>query len=317
MTSVGLFISAEEHSGRTLLEQARMGEEAGFTDLLVSDHYHPWNEAQGHAPFVWSVTGSIAAATRMRITNGVTCPTVRTHPAIIAQAAATMGELSAGRFRLGVGSGEALNEHILGDPWPPTEVRLQMLEESVEVMRALWTGRQINHHGRHYTVENARIYTLPDKPVEIIMSGFGPHSTALAGRIADGYITTKPAGDFLRQYRDAGGKGPTLGALKACWGPDEDRAMQLAHKLWANEELPGELAQVLPTPAHFEQASQLVTPEMVAETVPCGPDPERHLASITQYLEAGFDEIYVNQIGPDLGGYLKFFNDEIQPRLSL
>ena len=149
------------------------------------------------------------------------------------------------------------------------------------------------------------------------MSGFGPKAIALAGRIADGYITTQPSSDSLQQYRNAGGKGPTLGALKACYGPDEAEAKRLAHRLWANEQLPGELAQVLPTPAHFEQASQLVSPDMVAETVPSGPDPERHVASIAQYLEAGFDEIYVNQIGPDLAGYLKFFNDELRPRLSL
>lgn len=317
MTTVGLFISAEEHGGRALVEQAKMGEQAGFRDLLISDHYHPWNEAQGQAPFVWAVTGAIAATTGLRITTGVTCPTVRTHPAVIAQAAATMGEMSAGRFRLGVGSGEALNEHILGDRWPETDVRLEMLEEAIEIMRLLWQGHQASHRGRHYTVENARIYTLPERPVEVIVSGFGPKATALAGRIADGYITTQPAADFLEQYRKCGGKGPTLGALKACYGPDEAQAKKLAHRLWANEQLPGELAQVLPTPAHFEQASELVTEDMVAETVPCGPDPERHVASISQYLEAGFDEIYVNQIGPDLAGYLKFFNDEIRPRLSL
>lgn len=317
MTSIGLFVSAEEHGGRTLLEQAGLGEEAGFRDLLISDHYHPWNEAQGQAPFVWAVTGAIAATTGLRITTGVTCPTVRTHPAIIAQAAATMGELSGGRFRLGVGSGEALNEHILGDRWPEADVRLEMLEEAVEVMRALWQGSEVSHRGRYYTVENARIYTLPERPVEVIVSGFGPKATALAARIADGYITTKPSSDFLEQYKVAGGKGPTLGALKACYGPDEAEARRLAHRLWANEELPGELAQVLPTPTHFEQASQLVTEDMVAETVPCGPDPERHAASITQYLEAGFDEIYINQMGPDLAGYLKFFNDEVRPRLSL
>ncbi len=317
MTTIGLFISAEEHGGRALVDQARMGEEAGFSDLLVSDHYHPWNEAQGQAPFVWSVTGGIAATTSMRITTGVTCPTVRTHPAVIAQAAATMGELSGGRFRLGVGSGEALNEHILGDRWPETDVRLEMLEEAVEVMRALWQGSEVSHHGRHYTVENARIYTLPERPVEVVVSGFGPKATALAARIGDGYVTTKPSDGFLQQYREAGGNGPTLGALKACYGTDEKAAKKLAHKLWANEQLPGELAQVLPTPAHFEQASSIVTEDMVAETLPCGPDPERHVSSVTQYLEAGFDEIYVNQIGPDLAGYLKFFNDEVRPRLSL
>lgn len=317
MTTLGLFISAEEHSGRTLVDQARQGEEAGFEEVLVSDHYHPWNEAQGQSPFVWSVTGAIAATTGMRITTGVTCPTVRIHPAVVAQAAASMGELSHGRFRLGVGSGEALNEHIIGHRWPPAETRLEMLEEAVEVMRKLWDGGRVNHRGRHYVVEDARIYTRPDRPVEVIVSGFGPKSIDLAARIADGFITTKPQAPAIERYRRGGGKGPTVAALKHCFGPDEAAARKLAHHLWANEQLPGEMAQVLPSPTHFEQASKLVTEDMVAEVVPCGPDPERHAGAITQYLEAGFDEVFVNQIGPDLAGFLKFFNDEVRPRLSL
>jgi G6PDH family F420-dependent oxidoreductase len=317
MTTLGLFVSGEEHSGNALLAQARQGEEAGFRDLLISDHYHPWNEAQGQSPFVWSVTGAIAAATQMRITTGVTCPTVRIHPAVIAQAAATMGELSKGRFRLGVGSGEALNEHILGDRWPPADVRLEMLEEAVEVMRLLWEGNTVSHHGRHYVVEDARIYTRPEQPVPVLVSGFGAKSIELAARIGDGYVTTKPDRDALGQYRKKNGRGPAIASLKHCFGPNEVEAKKLAHRLWANEQLPGELAQLLPYPAHFEQASALVTEEMVAEVVPCGPDPERHVKAITQYLEAGFDEIYVNQMGPDWAEFLKFFNDEVRPRLSL
>lgn len=317
MATLGLAVSAEEHSGRTLVEQARQAEEAGFRDLLISDHYHPWNEAQGQSPFVWSVMGGIAASTRLRITTGVTCPTVRIHPAVIAQAAATMGELSEGRFRFGVGSGEALNEHILGDHWPSTDVRLEMLEEAVGLIRELWRGEEISHRGHHYVVENARIYTVPPGPIPVIVSAFGPKATAVAARIGDGFITTTPDADAVAAYRAAGGRGPTLGTLKACYGPDEAEAKKLAHHLWANEHLPGEMAQVLPTPSHFEQASELVTEDMVAGTVPCGPDPERHLQSINAYLEAGFDEVYVNQIGPDLGGYLRFFKEELEPRLSL
>jgi G6PDH family F420-dependent oxidoreductase len=316
MARIGLFLSGEEHSGRTLVEHARLGEEAGFADVLVSDHYHPWNDEQGQSPFVWSVLGGIAATTGMRITTGVTCPTVRIHPAIIAQAAATMGELSEGRFRLGVGSGEALNEHILGDPWPPTHIRLEMLEEAIELMRLLWQGDIANHRGKHYRVDNARIYTLPRQQVPILISGFGPKAIDLAARIGDGFVSTSPDGKSLTSYRSAGGKGPTLGALKMCYGTDEAQCRKLA-RLWSVEGLPGEMNQVLPMPAHFEQASSLVTEEMVAESVPCGPDPERHAAAVTKYLEAGYDEIYVNQIGSDLPAFLDFFGKEVRPRLSL
>src|ERR671935_1877103 len=171
---IGFFLSSEEHGPAELVRQARLAEEAGFDRLWISDHYHPWNDQQGHSPFVWSVVGALSEATRLPVTTAVTCPTVRTHPAIVAQAAATSAVLLDGRFALGVGSGEALNEHVLGDAWPDADTRLEMLEEAVEVIRTLWRGGQQDHRGRHYTVQNARIYDLPDTPPSIYVSGFGP-----------------------------------------------------------------------------------------------------------------------------------------------
>jgi G6PDH family F420-dependent oxidoreductase len=317
MPDIGLFISSEEHPASFLLSSARQGEEAGFRSLLVSDHFHPWLDDQGHSPFVWSVLGAVAATTTMTITTGVTCPTIRMHPAINAHAAATMAELAPGRFRFGVGSGEALNEHILGDVWPSTNVRLEMLEESIEVMRKLWAGGVVSHRGRHYTVDDARIYEVPASPIPVIISGFGPKAVGVAARIGDGFITVQPDADGVKQFRSEGGTGPTLGALKVCWGADESEAVALAHHLWRNDGLPGELAQTLPMPAHFDQASSLVTPEMIGTSIPCGPDPERYVEAITRYVDAGFDEIFVNQIGPDLPGFLDFYAREIRPRLSL
>src|SRR5690606_14141473 len=261
VTRIGYVLSCEEFGPQDLVAQARAAEEAGFEALWISDHFHPWNDAQGHSPFVWSVIGALSQATRLPVTVAVTCPTVRIHPAIIAQAAATSAVLCDGRFVLGVGSGEALNEHVLGDVWPTTGVRLEMLEEAVHVIRTLWSGEFVTHRGRHYTVDGARIYTRPPQPPPIYVSGFGPKSIALAGRIGDGYITTKPQPDAVRAFRDGGGGDkPVQGAFKGCYAEREDEAVRVAHERWPNSALPGELAQVLPSPRHFEQAAQLVSP---------------------------------------------------------
>jgi G6PDH family F420-dependent oxidoreductase len=315
---LGYFLSCEEFSPRELLWQARRAEAAGFAGLWISDHYHPWIEAQGQSPFVWSVIGALTEATeRLPVTTAVTCPTVRIHPAVIAQAAATSAAmLGSGRFRLGVGSGEALNEHILGDPWPPADVRLEMLEEAIEVMRELWSGRQIEHRGRHYRVENARIYTLPDEPPPVYVSGFGPKSIALAARVGDGYCSTSPDADAVRRFREqGGGEKPCQAGMKVCWGEDEAAARRTAYERWPNEVLPGELAQVLPNPAHYEQACELVTEEMIGEAVVCGSDVDRHLERIQAYADAGFDGLYVGQIGPEQEGFFAFYEREILPRL--
>jgi G6PDH family F420-dependent oxidoreductase len=317
MPEIGLFVSSEEHPASVLVQSARQAEEAGFGLLLVSDHYHPWLEDQGHSPFVWSVLGAVAATTDLTMTTGVTCPTVRIHPAVIAQAAATVAEMAPGRFRFGIGSGEALNEHILGDHWPPTDVRLEMLEEAMAVMRLLWDGGFVTHHGRHYTVENARVYEKPASPIPLIVSAFGPKAVDVATRLADGFITVEPDADSVARYKSSGGNGLTMGALKMCWGEDEATAVKLAHTRWRNDALPGELAQTLPMPAHFDQASSLVTEQMIADSIPCGPDPERYVQALEGYIDAGFDEIYVNQIGDDLPGFLTFFTKEVRPRLGL
>jgi G6PDH family F420-dependent oxidoreductase len=317
MATVGCFLSSEEHGPRAPARTAREAEEAGFTAALISDHYHPWTDRQGESPFVWSVIGAIAATTKLRVTTGVTCPTVRIHPAVLAQAAATSQLLLEGRFSFGVGSGEALNEQILGDRWPPADVRLEMLEEAVAVIRELWRGGVVNHRGRHYTVERARLYSLPDDPPPILVSGFGPDSTALAARIGDGFVTTAPDPDAIRSYREQGGRGPAIAAAKVCWGPDEAAAGKLAYDLWPTTGVPGELSQELPTPRHFEQAAENVTEEMVTSKIVCGPDPDRHAHQIRRYLDAGFDEVYVGQIGEDQAGYFDFYRREVAHRLGL
>jgi G6PDH family F420-dependent oxidoreductase len=306
---LGYFLSSEEHDPRELIEQAKKAEQAGFHALWISDHYHPWNDEQGHSSFVWSVIGALSQATPLPVTTGVTCPTVRIHPAVIAQAAATSGVLHDGRFTLGVGSGEALNEHILADRWPEADVRLEMLEEAVEVIRTLWRGGQQSHYGKHYSVQDARVYDLPESLPPILVSGFGPKSVALAARIGDGYVTMSPDADAISSYREQGGTGPVHAGVKVCYGRDSDEARKTVHRLWPNEALPGELAQILPTPTHFEQACELVAPETL--TTPVGPDIDTYLETIKAYEDAGVDELYVGQIGPEQD----LFFDEWAPKV--
>ena len=312
---VGYFLSSEEWGPKEIVDIAGMAAGSGIYRFWISDHYHPWTEEQGSSPFVWGVIGALSRAVpRVRVTTAVTCPTLRIHPAIIAQAAATSAILLEGRFVLGVGSGEALNEHILGTVWPETAVRLEMLEEAVGIMRSLWAGGFVSHYGKHYTVRKARVYDLPDEPVPVYMSAFGDKSLRLARRIADGFITTSPDADSVRSFKKDNG-GPAQAGLKVCWAPDEEEARKTAHRIWPNEVLPGELAQELAVPAHFEQASQLVTQDMLGESIPCGPDPEPYVKAIKEYEQAGFDELYLQQIGPRQEEFFQFLNRELRPRL--
>jgi G6PDH family F420-dependent oxidoreductase len=313
---IGYFLSSEEWGPQDLVEQAVKAQTAGFRDLWISDHYHPWNDAQGHSPFVWSTIGAISSAARgMGVTTAVTCPTMRIHPAIVAQAAATSAILLDGRFRLGLGSGEALNEHILGDRWPSADERLEMLEEAIALIRRLWEGGVQSHRGRHYQIEHCRVYDLPSRLPEIVVSGFGQKSVELAARVGDGYCTVGPDAESVQSFRSQGGAEKVVqGGVKVCWSQDADRALDTVQRLWPNEGLPGELAQVLPTPEHFEQAAQLVTRQMLGEQVPCGPDVEAHMAALQAYADAGFDELYVNQIGPEQDAFFAAYQEHVLPR---
>jgi len=307
---LGYFLSCEEYTPAELLTQARQAADAGFEGLWISDHYHPWLGAQGQSPFVWSMIGAVSQVCDLPITTAVTCPTVRIHPAVIAQAAATSAVLTGGRFTLGVGTGEALNEHITGQVWPGAPVRREMLVEAVEIMRALWTGEVVSHRGDHYTVDHARLYTIPDTPPPVYVSGFGPESIALAADIGDGYINTTPDADAVEAFRAGGGAGKVAAAgMKGCWAATDDQALAIAHRLWPTEGLPGELSQVLPDPEHFEQAVEIVSPE--AMKMPHGPDPKAYLEAIDSYRRAGFDELYVAAVGPHHREFIDMFAREI------
>jgi G6PDH family F420-dependent oxidoreductase len=316
MTEFGYFLSAEELSPVELLRAARQAEAAGFDRVWISDHYHPWLREQGESAFVWSVLGAIAATTELRMTTAVTCPTDRIHPAVIAQATATVASLAPGRFSFGVGSGERLNEHILGGLWPPPQIRLQRLEEAIEVIRKLWTGKTVTHRGDHYTVDAARIFSLPEELPPILISGFGPESTKLAARIGDGYINVQPDGELHKLYRSEGGAGPTQAGTKICWAPAADDAAKTAYRLWGHESVGGQSAQELPSWVEFESLAEASSPEQIAETVPCGPDPERAANSLRAYVDAGFDEVYISQMGPDQEGGIRFLAEEVLPLLG-
>ena len=318
MTEFGYALSSEEHSAPDLVANAAAAEEAGFSFALISDHFHPWIDRQGESPFVWSVLGGIAASTeRLVVGTGVTCPILRIHPAIVAQAAATAAAMLPGRFFLGVGTGENLNEHVLGQRWPATYIRREMLEEAVAVMRLLWNGGLESHRGRHFTVENARIYTLPEEPIDVLVAAGGVEAAELAGRIGDGLIGTAPDEAIVDAFADAGGAGkPRYAQATVCWAETEKDARRTALEWWPNAALRGPLGQELPLPSHFEEAAAMVNEDDIAKVIACGPDADSHLELLEKYERAGYTHVYVHQVGPDQDGFFDFYASDILPRYS-
>jgi G6PDH family F420-dependent oxidoreductase len=315
MTEFGYALSSEEHTPADLVRNAALAEQNGFSFAMISDHFHPWTSRQGQSPFVWSMIGAIAQATdRIQLGTGVTCPTIRIHPAIIAHAAATAAALMPGRFFLGVGTGENLNEHVLGDAWPEWDVRAEMLEEAVEVIRQLWTGEVTSHYGAYYSVQNARLYTLPGQPTPIYVAASGERAAELAARIGDGFIGTGPDQAVLDAWSAAGGHGPRYGQISLCWASSEAEARRTALEWWPTAAIKGEASQELPNPVHFEQLAEMVTEDDVAAALPCGPDPGPVLEQIREYQSAGYDHIYFHQVGPDQEGFVEFAVRELLPQ---
>ena len=314
---LGFALSSEDHPPNELVRQASLAEEAGFDFCMISDHYHPWVDAQGESPFVWSTLGGIAKSTdKIRVGTGVTCPMIRIHPAIVAQAAATVAAMMPGRFFLGVGTGENLNEHVLGDRWPLPDERLEMLEEAVDVMRLLWKGGEQTHRGRHYVVDHARVYTLPDEPPEVYVAGTAPKAAELAGKIGDGLISTAPEKKFVEAFANGGGNGrPKLGMMHCAYDKNAKKGLERATKLWPNLALKGPLGQDLATPSDFEEAAEMVDEEDVAESTPHGPDPKPYLEQIRKYADAGFTHVYMHQIGDNQDEFAEFAGRELMPAL--
>ena len=316
MVAVGYSLSSEELNPHDLVRCAKRAEEIGFPFGLISDHFHPWIDRQGQSPFVWSVIGAIAQATeRLRLGTGVTCPILRYHPAIIAQAAATAAVMMNGRFFLGVGAGENLNEHVVGEGWPPIEIRHEMLEEAIEIMRLLWQGGTQSYYGSYYDVENARLYTLPEHAPPLMVAASGEKAAELAGRLGDGLISTSPDKEVVQAFEGAGGKGkPRYAQMTVCVARDESEARRIAHEWWPTAGLKGELSSELALPKHFEDASSLVKPEDVAKSIVCSADPKLHIARIQEYAEAGFDHVYVHQVGDDQEAFFALYQREVLPK---
>ncbi|MFF3322623.1 LLM class F420-dependent oxidoreductase [Streptomyces sp. NPDC002889] len=299
MVRIGYTMMTEQAGPRDLVDHVVGAERAGFDFSVISDHYFPWLSSQGHSPYAWSVLGAAAeATTRIPLMTYVTCPTTRYHPAVVAQKAATMQLLAQGRFRLGLGSGENLNEHVVGAGWPSARVRLEMLEEAVGIIRRLFTGEHVSHHGPHFDVVDAKLWDLPDEPVPLGIAVSGEASCAIAGRAGDLVIATEPKRELLDAFDRHGGSGkPRIGQLPVCYDTDRDAAVARAHEQfrWAlggwrvNAELPG--------PASFAQATELVRPEDVADAIPCGDDLDSFVEAVRPYADAGFTEIALVQIG--------------------
>jgi coenzyme F420-dependent glucose-6-phosphate dehydrogenase len=313
----GYTCSSEEFEAGDLVRHAVEAEGHGFEFVTVSDHFHPWTQSQGHSPFAWSTVAGIAVRTdRVAIGTGVTCPLIRMHPAIVAHAAATSAELSDGRFFLGVGTGEALNEHVTGARWPPVDVRQDMLVEALDVIRRLWRGDTVDHHGPHYTVENARLFSAPPVAPSVVWAAGGPASARLAARHADGLWATSPSTEVVDAYREAGGHGEVIGQLTVCWHPDPAEAKATAHRIWPNAALAGQLSQELPTFTTFEQAATMVSEDDVAASVVCGADVGAVVDAVGRYVDAGFTSVHFHQVGPDQTGFLRWWREELAAAVS-
>jgi G6PDH family F420-dependent oxidoreductase len=318
MVDIGYTMMTEQAGPRELVDHVLNAERAGFDFSVTSDHYFPWLDSQGHAPYAWSVLGAAAqATTRIPLMTYVTCPTTRYHPAVVAQKAATMQLLSEGRFRLGLGSGENLNEHVVGKGWPTANVRLEMLAEAVQIIRALFTGENVNHHGSYFDVENAKLWDLPGTPPPIGVAVSGKQSCGIAGRLGDLMIATEPGGELIEGFERHGGAGkPKVGQVPVCFDTDRETAIARAHDQFrwfgggwkVNAELPGTDG--------FAGATRFVRPQDVAASIPCGDDIETFVEAVRPYVEAGFTQVALVQVGGDQQKpYLEWAERKLLPAL--
>lgn len=317
MAKFGYKLMSEEHGPRALVANAVLAEKAGFDFVSISDHFHPWLESQGHSPFAWSVLGAIAHATeRVGITTGLTCPIIRYHPAIIAQAAATIALMSDNRFSLALGAGERLNEHVTGELWPSTPIRHAMLGEAIDICRMLWDGKLHTFEGEFYDIDHARLYDAPEQPITLTLGVSGEKSVALAADKADGIMATSPDYELVEGFRKRSGTdGPAYGEVTLAWAATEEEGRRIAHDRFRFSAFDWSVNSELRDVAGFEAASKYVRPEDLAETIPAGPDPEVHLAAVRKWLDAGFDHVVLLCPGDDQAGFAAFCEKELLPKL--
>jgi G6PDH family F420-dependent oxidoreductase len=316
MVQIGYTLSSEEFRPAELVEQAVKAEALGFAFASISDHFHPWMDSQGHSPFVWSVLGGIAArTTRIPLMTGVTALSLRYHPAILAQAVATVADMMPGRFSLGIGTGEALNEHVTGEVWPPVNIRQEMMIESLEMMQSLWEGGYTTIQGQYYELHNARLYTLPEQTPPIIVAASGPESAEIAAEIGDALVSTSPDTEVVDAFDAAGGSGkPKYGQITVQYSADEEKSAAVALEYWGYTVLGGQASQELSLPKHYQEAIEgLATPEVVKKSVVCGPDPAKYHEKVKAYVDAGFTHVYFHQVGPDQDSFFDFAKKELLP----
>lgn len=318
MVSLGYALSSEEQTPNELVRNAKRAEELGFEFASISDHFHPWIPRQGNSAFVWTVLGGIACVTRtLKVFTGVTCPLIRIHPVIIAHAAATVGCMMPGRFMLGLGTGENLNEHVTGEPWPPYGRRAEMLEEAIEIIRMLWEGGNRTHYGDFYDVVNAEIYNIPETLPPILIAAGGKKSAELAGRMGDGLINTSPDEEIVAAFNETGNPArPKYGQVTVCCATSEKEAIKIAHEWWPTAGMSGPVNYEMPLPQHFAQMAEGVKPEDVAEHIICSTSPAKHLEAIQTFTDAGYDHVYIHQVGDNQDIFFDFYEKNILPELK-
>ncbi|GAA2650390.1 LLM class F420-dependent oxidoreductase [Nonomuraea recticatena] len=302
MVHIGYTLMSEQTPPRQLVDYAVTAEQLGFDFAVISDHYFPWIEEMGHSPYAWSVLGAVAHATqRIPLMTYVTCPIMRYHPAVVAQKAATMGALSGGRFTLGLGAGENLNEHVIGEGWPPADTRHEMFREAIEIIKELFGGDYVTYHGEYFNVDSAKLYDRPDEQVPIGIAASGGRSAAIAAELGDLLVVNEPMPEVVQQFNAAGGTGkPVYGQLPIAYDTDADAAKERAHRLWRWSGVGGwKVMAELPGPVNFAAAASAVRPEDVAESVPCGDDVDTVVQAVRKFADAGYTHVALVQIGAD------------------
>jgi G6PDH family F420-dependent oxidoreductase len=316
MVKLGYKLMTEEHGPADLVRNAKRAEQAGFDFAAISDHYFPWLEEQGHAPFAWSVLGAVAEATEhLGLMTSVTCPIMRYHPAIIAQAAATMGLLADGRFTLGLGAGERLNEHVVGSGWPGVAERHERLSEALDIIQGLLSGKLTTYRGQHFQLDHAKLFDRPKRKLPVIVAAGGPEAGRLAGEKADGLIVTEPEKELIKAFTAGGGKGPRYAEVAMCCGADEDKARKTAHRYFRWSLAGWPVLAELPHDEAFAAASEHVSVETIGEEISCGPSADRHLEAIHEFTAIGCDHIILTQIGPDQDFFFELFERKLAPAL--
>jgi G6PDH family F420-dependent oxidoreductase len=313
---IGYKLFAEAFGPQEIIRQAVRAEQAGFDFVEMSDHFHPWLDVQGHSSFTWTVLGAVAARTQtVGLATGVTCPTMRYHPAIIAQAAATLGIVSEGRFTLGVGSGERLNEHVVGQGFPSVRGRHERLREALEIIRLLWSGGYHSYDGKHLQLDHARVFDLPETPPPIVAAAGGPASAKIAAELGDGLFGTEPKPEIVARYRQSGGGGPRYAEVPLAWATDEKQAVAaaLTRSRWAVTGW--KVMAELPNPANFDAATRWVDEDDIRRLFAVGPDPAAHVQAAQPYVDAGFDRLVLLNVGPDPDGFIDFFEHDLGGRL--